>query len=233
MNWLIIFAGWIVIGAWYFYCNRNQTRAFAARLEDERKHADKYAVSLRFEREQFRMMKGLDENMIERLLRINEQRLKENVACRALLYQYLRQVRIVDTAFDEIMAHHDPFYEICRKSVEQLVQIGNDLSPIGDMVTAMLRDFPMLVEYEGVRFEFKILINGSEDMRICWDIYSVKESSPHRATYENCGSWYNPFTAGRGLQGFLYLRENISTESDLADAICDCAVFLKKNNLVP
>lgn len=89
---------------------------------------------------------------------------------------------------------------------------------------------PPWIEVQGVRFELQLIVNGTpDDIRLVYAIAGVDDNSPHKKRIDECGSWRNPYTGG--LQGFLFLVENISTEMSLGDACDRAEKFLKRFDL--
>lgn len=82
-----------------------------------------------------------------------------------------------------------------------------------------IASLPETVMYDGIEFQFKLFNNGTDDIRITYEIFDVL-----------CGDfWFNPFIQSEC--SFLYLYENISNEADLRNAIADCREFLISTNI--
>ena len=92
------------------------------------------------------------------------------------------------------------------------------------MLVEELLKLPPWIEFEGIQFEFQIINNGGNEMRLVYDILTVDDDSPHRAVFVEHGSWLNKLVnpADPPLQGFLILYENIETDVDLCWAARDC-----------
>ena len=87
-------------------------------------------------------------------------------------------------------------------------------------------ELPGLVSVEGGIFELQLIIAGrADDIRLVYAISYFEKKSVHYKKWKQCASWNNPFN-GEALEGFLFLRENISNQWDLADAIQQCTKFL-------
>lgn len=83
---------------------------------------------------------------------------------------------------------------------------------------------PPWIDFEGINFEFQLINNGGNEMRLVYAIASVAPDSPHRAVYDDHGSWLNKLVnpTEPPMQGFLILYENIDTDVDLCWAVRDC-----------
>lgn len=96
------------------------------------------------------------------------------------------------------------------------------------MIVEKFARLPGWIDYQGINFELQLIVNGRpDDVRLVYAINYVSADSPHKALYEDCGSWINSFE-GHCLQGFLFLVENIETDEDLITAIDECEAWLKE-----
>lgn len=142
----------------------------------------------------------------------------------------IMQTTINDMALQ--IREHRIIKELSDHREEQILKLLEEYRGGGDITLSFLHKLPCIVNHEGMEFIPNLFKNGDGELRLSYDIFSVSDASPHKATYESCGSWYNPFSKG-SLQGFLYLFENIETDYELAFAIAHCHTFLKKNSLLP
>lgn len=94
-----------------------------------------------------------------------------------------------------------------------------------------LVNLPSYVEYEGVEFELRLLINGTRDIRITYNIYSCNESSKHKKDIDKYGLWKNPFFDGR-LKDFLFFYSGILDNLTFEETIEQCIDFLNKNKII-
>lgn len=102
------------------------------------------------------------------------------------------------------------------------------------MITEELLTLPPYISHQGIEFEMQIINNGGSEIRLCYAIGSVDAASPHKAFYDEWGSWLNTFNgpADPPTQGFLVLYENIESDVDLIWAIRDCWHWLSVNGLL-
>jgi hypothetical protein len=98
-----------------------------------------------------------------------------------------------------------------------------------DTVKTVLQYLPPFVTVQGVDFRFKI-IHESRELRLVYDIENVYDESPHFKDINDHGGWQNPFNEN-SFQGFLFLREGITDDLDLALAILECRMFFITNGI--
>ncbi len=99
-----------------------------------------------------------------------------------------------------------------------------------DTIKNLLK-LPSFLNYEGVSFELNIFVNGTNDVRLCYDILQCAKDSRHFSDIKEHGCWENPFYNNSPI-GFLYLYEGIEDEVSFNDAINHCMEFLKKNRFI-
>ncbi len=100
------------------------------------------------------------------------------------------------------------------------------------MIVEKFATLPPWIEFEGVRFELQLIVNGSpDDVRLVYWLQSAVEGTKHYQTVNEYSCWNNPFCENKP-QGFLFLTENIKTDKQLLDAIARCRIFLKTNHLL-
>jgi hypothetical protein len=104
---------------------------------------------------------------------------------------------------------------------------------MSDLVKELL-SLPEFVEFQGIQFTLRIFKNHSYELRLCYEIDTVLNESPHKNLLETHGCWENPLICPGELHncGFLFLVENINNEADLYDAIKLCAIFLNRHGLI-
>jgi len=85
------------------------------------------------------------------------------------------------------------------------------------MIVKELFTLPPWVGYEGVNFEMRLFNNGGNEIRLCYVITHKDDDSPHKAQYDDDGTWRNKFSDGDNppSEYWLYLQEGIETDADL------------------
>lgn len=174
----------------------------------------------------------IDQMMLERVLRQNERLSRTNVACRCLIDQYTRQCAVVHESFMKVEADFNPRYEHCLNSIDLLVRIGSDIGDIKDMVGQMIELLPRVLTVEGVFFAPYIARDKDNAMVLVYCVSNVDSNSKHIGAYKTWRGWYNPFFENLP-KSFLWMSAGFTSEYGLENAIVDCAIFLKKNNLLP
>lgn len=84
-------------------------------------------------------------------------------------------------------------------------------------MTDLVKDIaslPMSVTWKGVEAKLILFPNGTDDLRLCYSYTDVNILEYATFDYD-----------------FLYLYENIASESDLREAIADCKEFLITHNI--
>jgi hypothetical protein len=94
-----------------------------------------------------------------------------------------------------------------------------------------IRRLPQTVNFQGVEFDFAIIIESPDELKLSYDVAEADIFSPHYGDVKSYGSWHNPFESD-SFQGFLWLREGIENDDDLEEALCDVYNFLKKNDFI-
>lgn len=99
------------------------------------------------------------------------------------------------------------------------------------IVSKILSCLPAEVTYEGIQFLFRLLINHSDEIRLCYCINTVDADSPHKKDIDEHNAWNNPLHKDEGTHfcGFLWLSENIRDDEDLILAIDRTRFFLIQN----
>ena len=231
---------WVNVPLWFvaWRIGRDRRRAYKEQLQRawDYENSARIAGQLRVDGlvQQHKKLKELDEHMIHRLLTQNEQLSRTNVACRCLIDQYTRQCATVQESFLKVEADFNPQYEHCLNSIDLLVRIGNDVSDIKDMVGQMIELLPPVVFMEGVFFEPQIVRNKENDKELVllYRVSLVDYRSSHIGCWHTWRGWYNPFI-GDVPKSFLWMSTGFTSEYGLENAIVDCVIFLKQNNLLP
>jgi hypothetical protein len=101
------------------------------------------------------------------------------------------------------------------------------------MIVEELLSLPPYCTFEGINFEFELINNGGNEMRICYRISSVDDDSPHKADIDKHGAFHNKFMdpVDPPFQGFLILFEGIETDVDLIWAARQCWFELGKHGI--
>ncbi len=114
--------------------------------------------------------------------------------------------------------------------MERTANIGKDL--IQELIS-----MPCYIKHEGVTFRKKVIFNGSNEMRLCYDIENVDTDSPHNNEYWKLwNGWLNkPFYPSSDPEdqdghfcSWLVLIEGIENESDMHQAILNTRLFFTK-----
>lgn len=102
------------------------------------------------------------------------------------------------------------------------------------MIVKEFLELPPFIEVEGVRFELRIFNDGGTELRMGYIIAEVAADSPHRADYDQYGSWCNKIDnpIDPPLQGFLKLYGGIRTDDHLYLAIHLLWHWCEKNHFV-
>ena len=84
------------------------------------------------------------------------------------------------------------------------------------MIIEKFASLPPWIMYEGIHFELQLIVNGPDDVRLCYQMLYVEKGSPSN---------------GNRPRYFLYLHQNITTDEGLLEAIALCHKFLKNKKL--
>jgi|SRR6185437_13674802 len=99
------------------------------------------------------------------------------------------------------------------------------------MIVELIQKLPNYVEYKGYSFKFELLKNGSKEIRICYSLDSYIGHSLRKINYfEEFKSWKNPLI--NSTCDFLFLYENIESDTDLIWALKDLYYQLLRLNLL-
>jgi hypothetical protein len=102
------------------------------------------------------------------------------------------------------------------------------------MIVEELLTLPPWLHYEGIHFEFQLINDGGNEMRLAYGISHVDDNSPHKIHHEVCGSWMNKLADPDDppTVGFLVLFEGIESDVDLIWAARQCWYWLQKRGLL-
>lgn len=102
-------------------------------------------------------------------------------------------------------------------------------------ITKHLLGLPRFVMYQGIEFQFRLFINASDEIRICYEfeaIYPQYVPEKYLKSFENGNGWHNPLLFDEPYYcNFLWLYEGIANDADMIKAIHDCGAFLTKHKL--
>jgi hypothetical protein len=102
------------------------------------------------------------------------------------------------------------------------------------MIVKELLKLPPWVHFEGITFEFQIINDGGNEIRLVYAIDYVDLDSPHYIHYEVCGSWLNKLAnpVDPPTEGFLILYQGITSDIDLCYAARSCWYWLQERGLL-
>jgi hypothetical protein len=102
------------------------------------------------------------------------------------------------------------------------------------MIIEELLTLPPWVTFEGIEFEFQLINNGGNEMRLVYAILSVDPGSPHYVYYQAYGSWENKLIdpTDPPTKDFLILFEGIDSDPWLLWAIRQCWFWLQERGLL-
>jgi hypothetical protein len=102
------------------------------------------------------------------------------------------------------------------------------------MIIEELLTLPPWVHFEGITFEFQLINNGGNEMRLVYAITGVDDTSPHKLHYEAFGSWENELAdpVKKPTQSFLILFEGIESDPWLLWAVRECWHWLQERGLL-
>lgn len=99
-----------------------------------------------------------------------------------------------------------------------------------DVIQVLRNTLPQHIFYQGITFDFKLFLNGTE-LRFTYEISDVDKKSKHYNFYAATGLWRNKFEDEKKID-WLYLNEGFINSKGLYDAIENCYSFLCANKLI-
>jgi hypothetical protein len=102
------------------------------------------------------------------------------------------------------------------------------------MIIEELLTLPPWVHFEGITFEFQLINDGGNEMRLVYAIDRVDLDSKHFIYHEVSGSWENSLAnpINPPTEGFLILFEKITSDVDLIYAARSCWYWLQERGLL-